>query len=121
MKLIGVLLVLGALIGGGIILSDTIPGYLRNKEHLERARTELSAAKNPLDKLGPNATEAQINRAIQDSEMAITVVRYAEDDVARRRNESLLFGGGAAALLALGAFLFVRGSRRTSRATPLPA
>lgn len=121
MKIVGVLLVLGALIGGGIILSETIPGYLRNKEELARRRTELSAAKNPLDKLGPNATEAQIHHAIQQSETAIALARNAEEGVARRRNESLLFGGGAVALLALGAFLVVRGSRRTSRATPLPA
>lgn len=125
MKIIGLLLVVGALIGGGIILSDTIPGYLRNKDYLATARAELGAAKAPLEKLGANATEYEVSRAIAHSENAISSVRDAEESVERRRNESLLFGGGTLAVIALGSFLFLRGRRKsgsnTATATPLPA
>jgi hypothetical protein len=101
------------LIGGGIILSDTIPGYLQNKDYLVRAKSELAAAKSPLDKLGANATEAEIDRAIRHSENAIFSLRSAEEGVERRRNESLLFGGGTLAVIALGSFLFMRGRRKS--------
>ncbi|WP_272011728.1 hypothetical protein [Nannocystis radixulma] len=49
MKILCLLLILGALIGGGVILPDTIPGYLRNQDLLARAHTELTAAKKQLD------------------------------------------------------------------------
>ncbi|MCY1060048.1 hypothetical protein [Nannocystis sp. SCPEA4] len=49
MKILCLLLILGALIGGSVILSDTILGYLRNQDLLARAHTELTAAKKQLD------------------------------------------------------------------------
>jgi hypothetical protein len=116
MKIIGLLLVLGALVGGGIILSDTVPGWLRNRDYLARAHNELDVAKQKIDAVGPNATEAEIRDATRSSEDAIRSVRFAEEGVERRRNETLMFGGGALAVLALGTFLFLRGRRGSARA-----
>lgn len=118
MKIIGILLVLGALVGGGIILSDTIPGYFNNKDRLARSRTEAAAAVRALDTLGPNSSESQIRGVTKTAEEATEQIRYDEDSVARRRNESLMFGGGALVLLVLGAFLFVRGRRKQPSQRP---
>ena len=112
MKIIGLVLILGALVGGGIILSDTVPGWLRNRDYLARAHQEIDVAKQKLDAVGPNASEAEIRDATRSSEDAIRSVRFAEEGVVRRRNETLMFGGGALAVLALGTFLFLRGRRR---------
>lgn len=119
MKIIGIILILGALVGGGLILSDTIPGWKRNTEYLERARAELSTQKDPLSRLPANASEAQIEYAMLHANDAVSAVRDAEDGVARRRNETLMFGGGALAVLALGTFLFLKG-RKKSSTTPIP-
>jgi hypothetical protein len=113
MKIIGLILIVGALLGGGIILSDTIPGYLRNKERLARTHVEAREADPKLAALGGNVTE----RDVRHFESLVDQIRYDVEAVERRRNESLVFGGGAFAVLALGTVLFVRGRRRRSPAT----
>lgn len=115
MKIIGLLVMLGALVGGGIILSDTVPGWLRNREHLEHARQRLDAAKQKLDAVGDNASEQDI----RDAEQELSSVQDAEEGIVRRRNETLMFGGGALAVLALGTFLFLRGRRGRGKAAAL--
>ncbi len=113
MKIIGLLLIVGALVGGGIILSDTIPGYLRNKDYLARAEAELRAETLLLDKVSANARASELEIAIRRTESATENLRFAVESVERRRNESLLFGGGAVGVLALGTFLFMRGRRKS--------
>ncbi|MDB4962481.1 MAG: hypothetical protein JWP01_2480 [Myxococcales bacterium] len=103
MKIAGILLILAALIGGGIILSDTIPGWMRNRDYLTRARAEAAVKQQKLESLGPTANESQIRNAMSSAEHAVSSIRSAEDGIVRRRNETLLFGGGALAVLALGA------------------
>jgi len=115
MKILGALLILGALIGGGIILSDTVPGYFRNKDGLVRARAEAAAAQTKLEAISASASSAaELDRGIKMAESAVRRIRFAEDSVARRRNETLLFGGGALAVLSLGTVLVLRGRRKRS-------
>ena len=116
MKIIGLLLIVGAIVGGGIILSDTIPGYFTNKDRLARTRTEAAAMEQRLAALNASSTEAEIISATHAAEQAVQQIRFDEDSVARRRNETLMFGGGALAVLALGTFLFLRGRKRQSHA-----
>lgn len=111
MQHLGLLLILGALIGGGVILSDTIPGYLRNQDLLASARTELTTATQKLEAVGAYASEADFRRAMSDAQRANDGVRFAEDSVARRRDETLIYGGGALTVLVLGVVLFKRGRR----------
>jgi hypothetical protein len=112
MKIIGLLLILGALVGGGIILSDTIPGYFENKNRLARTRNEAADVEKKLAAIGANATEAEILSATRSAEQVVQQIRFDEDSVARRRDETLMFGGGALAVLALGTLLFLRGRKQ---------
>jgi hypothetical protein len=116
MKTLGLLLIVGALIAGGIILSDTIPGYLRNKDYLVRTHAEAKEAVAKMDKLPANATERDIEYAISHAKQANDSIRDAEESVERRRNETLMFGGGSLAVTALGLFLFFRGRRKPATA-----
>jgi len=111
MRIIGFLLIVGALVGGGIILSDTIPGWMRNTDRLARTRNEAAAAQQQLTALGPNVSE----RAIDDAKRLVDRIRFDEESVARRRNETLLYGGGALAVLVLGTVLVVIGGRKKSQ------
>jgi outer membrane murein-binding lipoprotein Lpp len=121
MKIVGILLILGALIGGGIILSDTVPGYLRNKDRLAKSRDEIKQldAKLAAVQADKNAPAAAIQRVISESENAIQQLHFDEESVTRRRNETLMFGGSAVILLAAGVVLFLRGRRSASATRPL--
>jgi len=123
MKIIGLLLIVGALVGGGIILSDTIPGYFNNKDRLARTRGEADVAQKRLAAVNDSSTEAEIVAATRAAEQVIQQIRFDEDSVARRRNETLMFGGGALAVLALGTFLFLYGRKQQKQrqATAMPA
>lgn len=123
MKIVGILLILGALIGGGVILSDTVPGYLRNKERLAKSRDELKQLDAQLAAVqaDKSAPAAAIQRVISDSEDAIQQLHFDEESVTRRRNETLMFGGAAVVLLAAGVVLFLRGRRAPSTKSPLAA
>ena len=112
MKIIGLLLIVGALVGGGIILSDTIPGYFNNKDRLARTHKEADAAQKRLAAVNDSSTEAEIVGATRAAEQVIQQIRFDEDSVARRRNETLMFGGGALTVLALGTFLFLYGRKQ---------
>jgi hypothetical protein len=124
MKIIGLLLIAGALTGGGIILSDTIPGYFKNTDRLARSRNEAGVAEKKLAAVNASSTEAEIMSATRAAEQAIQQIRYDEESVARRRNETLMFGGGALAVLALGTVLFLRGRKQQKQhmqSTPVAA
>jgi len=116
MKIIGVLLILGALIGGGIILSDTIPGYFRNKTEQRQRLAEAAKIQDKLAALGPNASEAEILHATRDAEQMSQQLRFDQESVERRRNETLEFGGGALVVLIAGVVLFMRGRRKSKSA-----
>lgn len=116
MKILGILLIVGALIAGAIILSDTIPGYLRNKEYLVRTHAEAKEAVAKMEKIPANATEHEIESAISRAKQASDSIRDAEESVERRRNETLIFGGGSLAVTALGLFLFFRGRKKSATA-----
>jgi hypothetical protein len=118
MKIIGLLLIAGALVGGGIILSDTIPGYFENQDRLTRTRNEVAVAEKKLATLTASSTEAEVMSATRNAEQVIEQIRYDEDSVARRRDETLMFGGGALAVLALGTFLFLRGRKQKLSGMP---
>jgi len=116
MKILGLLLIVGALIAGGIILSDTIPGYVRNKDYLARSHAEAQEAVDRMDKVPANATEVEIDTAIRRAKQANESVRFAQESVERRRNETLIFGAGTILVTALGVFLFLRGRRKPATA-----
>jgi hypothetical protein len=119
MKILGLLLIVGALLAGGILLSDSIPRYYANQRRVERARAEASEETARVKAIGarPYSGTNGLQYAIQSAESAVKGIRSAEDSVARARDESLLASCAALALIALGAFLFVRARRREAPAT----
>jgi hypothetical protein len=116
MKIIGILLILGALIGGGIILSDTIPGWMNDKDYVVRAKKEAADAIARVDRaksvpIAENDDGHSFEYLVQQAESATSGIRSAEEGVERRRNETFMFGGGALVVLALGVFFVTRGRR----------
>lgn len=97
-------------------LDQLPPGWMRNRDHLVRARAEAATAQQKLEAVPRDATERELTYALSDAESAVQSIRYAEEGIERRRNETLLFGGGAVAVLALGTFLVLRGRRKQTRA-----
>jgi len=119
MKVLGLLLIVGALLAGGILLSDSFPRYYENQRHLERARAEAAEKIAHAEAMGarPASGTNDYAYALESAESAVRGIRFAEDSIARARDESLIASCGAIALIGLGAFLFVRARRREAHAT----
>jgi precorrin-2 methylase len=125
MKIIGLVLMVAAVLVGGFLLSDTIPGYLNNKDLLARHRAQAVQVEQKLASLPATASEDEIYRATRDAERAVYMLRNDQEGIERRRNESLVVGGAALGVFALGAvFFFALGRRKRSPAgsvTTVPA
>ena len=117
MKIVGIVLILGALVFGSLTLADIVPGYFHNKEALASCttRAEAAAAKAKAVTTDPNASEAAVAMAMRDLDTEVEMQGYSAEGVVRRRNEMFLYGGSAFGLLVLGVVLFMVGWKRSAR------
>jgi hypothetical protein len=112
-KILGFILVLGALVAGGILLSDSIPGYLDNRAGSARVGTELEKA------LAARPTDPdELTRIEQE----LSSLRHFNDGKKRRLTETGIALGGMIVVGGAGLLLVRRGRRVATPnvAAPLP-
>src|SRR5688572_10374673 len=98
MRILGAILVVGALVGGGILLSDSVPSYFKNGDNLARAekRAEEAIAAGDV-----RAAEGEV-----DTMVSIKEVRQ------RRLIETAIASGGMVLLIGVGIVLFRRSGKK---------
>ena len=97
MKIAGAVLIVGALVAGGVLLSDSVPSYFRNGDLLARAheRAELAIAAND----------------VRTAEGELDTIASIKEVRSRRLNEIVMASGGMVLLGGIGFLLIRRGGR----------
>ena len=108
MKTMGILLILGSVVAGTVLLSDSVPGYFEDRALFARAEARAAVA---LER-AHQASEAEKAEAVAVLEQEVDVVSSMGRARDRRAAEILVIVPSVLAALGAGVLLLRRGLRR---------